>query len=167
MSEEKEYYRYKNIEAYKIALAKPPSDGWILNRSLGGKRQTDYEPVQVKQALADLVFRTWNVESETYTVVLNEIICTVKISALPDYPGADFEYLSGSGAHTIACDKGSKPIDFPEGKKSNALEYCMPAARTKAIGCAFQDKGNLFGRNVGRGDVTNDFGFDLTYNKDD
>jgi hypothetical protein len=89
----------------------------------------------------------------------------VKIIAVPDYVNAEHMSFTGSSSKPIQCDKGVEPHDFPKGKKANALEYCLPAVRSEAIGNALETLGNLFGRNVARG-VTNDFGFELKYKKD-
>lgn len=162
----KEYYRYKDVEAFKIVINNPPQPEWLQSRDLGGNKTAHYEPIEVKEALADRVFREWNVVDEKYMNVLNEIVCTVKIVALPDYPGADYITFTGSASKPVQCDSGSKVHEFPIGKKSNALEYCLPAVRSEAIGCALETLGNLFGRNINR-KVSNDFGFDLKYKKDE
>lgn len=166
MSEEnKEYYRYKNVEEFKKALNSAPQQGWLQSRDLGGGKKVEYSPISIKEALADRIFREWYVVDEKYMNVLNEVVCTVKINALPDYPGADYIMFTGSASKPVQTDKGSKVHEFPLGKKSNALEYCLPAVRSEAIGCAFETLGNIFGRNISRS-VTNDFGFDLSYKKD-
>lgn len=165
MSEKIEFYRYKDFEAYKLALAKPPQEAWLKERSLGGNRKSNYQPIEVIEALADLVFREWHVVDEKYMNVLNEIVCTVKINALPDYPGADFITFTGSASKDIQTDSGALAWEFPKGKKANALQYCLPAVRSDAVGCAFELLGNIFGRNVNR-EASNNFGFDLTYKKD-
>lgn len=159
-----ELFRYKDIEQFKKVLSKGPEEGWIKSRNISGK-DYKYIPISVKQALADRVFREWYVVDEKYLMVLNEIVCTIKIMALPDYPGADFVTFTGSASKAIQTDKGSKVHEFPMGKKSNALEYCLPGVRSEAIGSAFESMGNIFGRNLSR-DVTNNFAFDLSYKKE-
>lgn len=165
MSEQIEYYRYKDLEQFKIVLSSNPDQKWMKSRALGGGKTAEYEPIQIKEALADRIFRSWEVSEEKYMNVLNEIVCTVKISALPDYPGADYMAFTGSASKPVQCDKGAVPHEFPKGKKANALEYCLPAVRSEAIGNALETLGNIFGRNVAR-NVQNDFGFDLSYKKD-
>ena len=166
MSEIIEYYRYKDIEEYKLALTANPSASWLKERGLGGGKSAAYEPIEVKQALADRIFRNWEVCEEKYMNVLNEIVCTVKITALPDYPGGDHILFTGSASKPVQCDSGSKVDQFPKGKKANALEYCLPAVRSEAIGNALETLGNLFGRNVARS-VSNDFGFSVKYKKEE
>jgi hypothetical protein len=159
-----EFYRYKDFEAYKIALTKPPQSDWLKNRELGGNKKSNYQPIEIIEAIADRVFREWYVMDEKYMNVLNEVVCTVKINALPDYPGADWIQFTGSASKPVQAASGSKPEEFPKGKLSNALQYCLPAVRSDAIGCAFEVLGNLFGRNVNRA-ASNDFGFDVSYKK--
>lgn len=161
-----EKYRYKNYEDWKIALTKSPPQSMLRNRGLGGGKQSNYMPIEGVEALADMMFREWNVTDEKYFNIINEIVCTVKITALPDYPGADYMVLTGSASKPIQVDKGSEITQFPKGKKPNALQYCMPATRSDAIGCAFETKGNLFGRNVNR-DASNNYGFDVSYEKEE
>lgn len=166
MSEEKiEYYRYKDVEEFKLVLAGAPQDAWMKERDLGAGKSVKYEPIEIKEALADRVFRVWEVSDEKYMNVLNEIVCTVKIIAVPDYPSAEHMSFTGSASKPVQCDKGAVVHEFPKGKKANALEYCLPAVRSEAIANALETLGNLFGRNTGR-KVTNNFGFDLKYKKD-
>jgi len=157
-----EKYRFADHESYQKKLMQaPPSEG-IKTRKLGGGKTSTYEVIEVKEAIADVIYREWNVVDEKYMNVLNEVVCTVKILALPDYPGADHITFTGSASKAVQTDKGSKVHEFPLGKKSNALEYCLPAARSEAIGNAFSSLGNIFGRNLNR-EVTNNFGYDLSY----
>ena len=165
MTEKIEYYRFKDIEEFKLALCATPSKQWLQERALGGGKVASYEPIEIKEALADRMFRSWEVSEEKYMNVLNEIVCTVKIIAMPDYPDAEHMSFTGSASKPVQCDKGAIVHEFPKGKKANALEYCLPAVRSEAIGNALETLGNLFGRNVGRR-VSNDFGFDLKYKKD-
>lgn len=166
MSENLEYYRYKDVEEFKLVLSATPDPKWMKSRALGGGKSASYEPIEIKEALADRVFRSWEVGDEKYMNVLNEIVCTVKIIAVPDYPGAEHMSFTGSASKPVQCDKGAIVHEFPKGKKANALEYCLPAVRSEAIGNALETLGNLFGRNIARG-VSNDFGFDLKYKKGD
>lgn len=165
MEEKKEYFRFLNVEAYKVKLNSAPQDGWIIQRDLGGGKQANYIPIEMKEALADMIFREWHVVEEKYFNLFNEIVCTVKINALPDYPGADYITFTGSASKPIQTDKGSLVTEFPKGKKANALEYCLPAVRSEAIGNALEVLGNLFGRNVGRA-ASNNFGLKIEYKKD-
>jgi len=164
MSEKIEIYRYEDFESWKIALTKAPPASLIKTRGLGGNKQSSYQPIEVSEALADMMFREWNVSDEKYFNIINEIVCTVKITALPDYPGADYMVFTGTASKPVTVDKGSEITNFPKGKKANALQYNMPAVRSDAIGCAFETKGNLFGRNISR-ESKNDFGFDVSYEK--
>jgi hypothetical protein len=166
MSEIIESYRYENFEAWKVAITKGPPASLIKTRGLGGSKQSSYQPIEVTEALADMMFREWNVSDEKYFNIINEIVCTVKITALPDYPGADYMVFTGTASKPVTVDKGSDLTQFPKGKKANALQYNMPAVRSDAIGCAFETKGNLFGRNISR-ESTNDFGFDVSYEKEE
>jgi len=156
-----EEYRFKDLLAFKEALKKAPAPAWTEQRNIGS-RSVPYIGIAVKEALADTMFKEWNVVEEKYMNVLNEIVCTVKINALPDYVGADYITFTGSASKPIQVDAKSIASEFPKGKKANALEYCLPAVRSESIGNAFETLGNIFGRNLAR-NASNDFGFDLAY----
>ena len=89
MSEKTEQYRYPDFITFKKALSSKPPASMLKSRSLGAGKSAEYAPIQVIETLADVNFREWTVSDERYMNVLNEIVCTVKINALPDYPGAD------------------------------------------------------------------------------
>lgn len=164
MEKQTETYRYKDFEVFKLTLAMPPLEQTIETRKLGGGKTSKYLKIEVIQATADRLFRTWEVMDEKYMNVLNEVVCTVKISAVPDYPNADIMVFTGSASKPIQCEAKSDPAAFPVGKFTNALEYCLPASKSEAIGDAFGVLGNIFGRNLNR-KASNDFGFNLSYGK--
>lgn len=143
-------YKFNNHVAYKEALDALPKASWVKERELGGGRKSRYMPIEIQQAIADTLFDYWNVLEENHTVVANEIIVTVKIQFQPSYPEADIYFCTGSASKAIQCKKDSIAETFPKGKITNALEYCLPAARQSAISNAFMTLGNVFGRNLGR-----------------
>lgn len=157
MADTKETYNFESREKWQDALNSAPKEDWIKSRDLGGGKTSKYLPIPYQQALADKLFSEFDVFDAQYEVIVNEIICTVKIQILPSYPNSEHRIISGTGAKPIQCDKGSTPSLFPKGKKTNALEYCAPAARTVAISNALSTFGNLFGRNVGRAQVSNSY----------
>ena len=159
-----EHYRFADHEAYAIYLSQAPSSDIVRQRQ-AGRATSNYSPVEGTEAMADLVYRHWEVIDEKFSNVVNEIVCTLKIQALPDYPGADYIYFTGSASKPIQCKSGSETHLFPLGKTANSLEFCLPAARSGAIRCAFSTLGNLFGRNLNRDEVSNDYSFDLSYPK--
>lgn len=148
----KEIYQYKDLTEFRLALDYPPPDGWIQSRNLGGDRESKYIPISIAEALADMMFREWYVIEEKPLAIKDGVGFTVKIQGLPDYPGADHVYFTGSGA-VVFQDSG------------NAIEYQFPAARSKAISNAFNQLGNLFGRNLGRSVNGNPIGNGFTLRK--
>ena len=166
MSDEKktkENFSFKNKEVWKEALQQAPSDSWIKSRTLGGGKSSQYVPIQIQQALADIIFDEFDVIDEHYQQIENEILCTVKISVLPSYPNAEHRIITGTGAKPIAAKSGSLVHKFPQGKITNSIEYCAPNARTSAIGNALATFGNVFGRNLGRAVSA---GYNLSKKKD-
>ena len=146
----KQIFQFKNREEWIQALQKEPNSSWIKERNLGNGKKSTYVPLPIQQALADKFFRECDVIDENYIVVVNEIISTVKISILPDYPFSEHRYITGTGAKPIQQDQGSFASTFPNGKKTNACEYNAPAARSAAISNALTTFANIFGRNLSR-----------------
>jgi hypothetical protein len=154
-SEIKEF-AFADLKTYKSALEKAPSKKWVKSRSLGGNKTSNYIPLYIQQALAEKFFREFYVVEEKYNVIANEILCTVKLQIVPDFPYADTIFPTGTAAKPIQQDSGISASSFPTGKKINALEYNAPAARSAAISNALTSIGNIFGRNLNR-EANNDF----------
>jgi hypothetical protein len=158
----KETFNFKSKEDWKDAINKAPNESWVKSRTLGGGKSSQYIPIPIQQALADIIFDEFDVVDEKYKQIENEILCTVKISCLPSYPNAEHRIITGTGAKPIAAKSGSLVHKFPQGKIPNSIEYCAPNARTSAIGNALATFGNVFGRNLGRAVST---GFNMSKNK--
>lgn len=155
-----DFYKFKDNRDWQESLQEAPHANWIKERSLGSKK-SKYVPLFIQQALADLIFKEFDVVGEEYKVIQNEIICTVKIQFLPSYPDSEHRYMTGVAAKPIQQASGTPASHFPDGKLTNALEYNAPAARSAAISNALTSFGNIFGRNLGR-DTPNNFSFTRT-----
>lgn len=151
-----EEYNFKNRQEWQKALDAAPKNSWIKERNLGRKKSL-YIPLAVQQALADIFFNECDVIDASFQVVVNEILCTVKISVLPSYPNSEHRIISGSGAKPIQASSGSIVSKFPRGKITNSLEYCSPAARAAAISNALTTFANIFGRNIGREEISSNY----------
>lgn len=145
-----EHYKYKTREEYLTVLDSILPDNYIVKRDIGSGKTHTYIPVAIKQAIADDIFHQWNIIDENYFNMINEIVCTVKIQYMPNYPGADFLFCTGSAAVPIQTDSGSSISNFPNSKKKNALEYNIPGVRQEACGNALETLGNIFGRSLNR-----------------
>ena len=150
MKETEEYYNFTDRQKWQHGLNGTPKKNWVKSRNLGAGKKSFYIPIEVQQALADVFFNEFDVVKCEPMVIANEIVCTVTISLLPSYPNSEHRTITGSASKPIQCDSGSSPAKFPLGKKTNALEYNLPAARTAAISNALTTFGNVFGRNLGR-----------------
>lgn len=148
-------FTYSGIKPYKNAIARAPQKAWLKQRELGGGKNSTYIPLPILESLADKVFESWDVVDEKFEVIVNEVAFTVKIQYIPDYPGADIRFATGSGSAPIQCRKGSEASEFPKGKITNSLQYCLPAARAFAISNAMATIGNIFGRNLNRNIANN------------
>lgn len=137
MADKEEEYKFESFQEYRDYLDEPPEEDWIQKRSLGGSKIHEFIPVFITNGNADVIFREWNVVDEKYMSIENGVTCTVKIFALPDYPGAQQITFTGTAA-----------IPFKSTK--NAIEYDVPNSRERAIAKAFATLGNVFGRNLNR-----------------
>jgi hypothetical protein len=162
MSQTKIEHRFADQKSWQDGLNAVPNPKWVLERELGGGKTSKYLPLAVQQALADVFFLEADVISADFQMIQNEILCTVKMSVLPNYPNAEHRIICGSGAKPIQMDSGGIPSLYPKMKKVNATEYCAPAARSAAISNALTTFGNVFGRQLGR-KVSS--GFNLSSNK--
>ena len=78
-------------------------------------------------------------------------MCTVKIVYTPDYPDANELFCTGTATVLLNSAK-------------NNMEFQQPSTRSEAIGLAFKNLGNVFGRNLSRkldknNSVPDDFNF--------
>ncbi|MES2287283.1 MAG: hypothetical protein V4547_16445 [Bacteroidota bacterium] len=143
---------FKDLEDYKSFLNKAPKKSWTKTRDLSGGRKSTYLPFPYQQALADKIFREFDVIREHYDLFVNEMMCTVTIQYLPDYPHAEQRIMTGTAFKPAMMEAGSAASKFPVGKITNSLEYNGPNARSAAISNALMTLGNVFGRNLSRKD---------------
>jgi len=157
--EQKEDYRFANKKEYNAALDMFISKKHIKERDIGyGKDKHKYLPIHIKEPLADYVFAEWNVIEENYKIIqgpkyeqkkengklvkkvvgVNDyILYTVKLLYVPDYPGAEEKFCTGTAAKLVQAT-------------NNCYEYQLPGVRSDAISNALQGLGNIFGRNLPR-----------------
>lgn len=152
------HYQFKNEDEWRKALSKAPNAAWIMQRNLDkdGNKKSSYVPLFVQQALSELFFREFDIVKNDFKPIANEILCTVEISFLPDFPDALHRKMVGVAAKPIQQKGGSQASSFPDGKISNALEYNSPAAQSAAVSNALTNFANIFGRNLNR-KVRNDY----------
>jgi hypothetical protein len=151
-------YQFKSREEWVQAMQFEPNPNWVKTRELGSGKKSTYIPLPIQQALADKFYREWDVVQEEYQLITNEILCTVTIEYLPDYPFSEHRKMTGSASKPIQQNQGTAASLYPDGKKTNALEYNGPAARASAISNAFTTTANIFGRNLSR-DIKSNFSF--------
>lgn len=148
-------YKFTDKEGYQKFLNLAPMQEWVESRTLGGSKTSLFVPAHIAEGIADQIFLYWDLVDEKYSVVANEILCTVKIEYQPSYPGSDIRRCTGTAAKPIQMSSKSDPALFPKNKILNSLEYCAPSSQTAAIANAFKHLGNVFGRNLNRATVNN------------
>ena len=94
-------FNFKNREDWIQKLQESPKEEWLKKRTLGGGKTSIYVPLFIQEALADLFFRECDIIEEKYSVVVNEIVFTVKLSILPDYPDSEHRIITGSASKPI------------------------------------------------------------------
>lgn len=149
-NEVKEYYHFADYKEWMEQLQEAPDDSWVETRDLGGTKKSKFIPLWRQEAVADLMFKEFDIVEEKYTPIVNELLCTVKIQFLPSYPHAEYRYMTGSGAKIIQQKSGSAAWEYPEGKIANSVEYNAPASRAAAKSNALTSFANLFGKNLNR-----------------
>lgn len=130
-------HEFASQDEWRQFLDQSPSQDWLQIRDLGGTKKHTYLPLFILEGNADICFREWFVVDEKYAAIKDGVMCTVKINALPDYPGADYITFTGTAA-------------IPFKSVGNAVEFDVPNARERAIGKAFATLGNIFGRSLNR-----------------
>ena len=143
-------FRFRNREHYLKELNNSMSEESVMTRDLGGGRTSQYYPIYLQQALADVFFRKHNFIHAEYKEIQNELTAYVKLVYVPDYPDAEEEMTFGVASTSIQMDADSAVSDYPKKKKPNALEYCFPKVMSRAEGNAYSRIGNIFGRNLNR-----------------
>jgi hypothetical protein len=137
-------------QEYLDKLNSAPAAAYLQSREIRKGSFQSYLPIPVQEATADMMFSEWDVVDERFDILVNELVCTVKIRYVPSYPSATERITTGSAAKAITMAKGSTVADFPANKNINSLESVLPAVKSMAKGNAFENIGNIFGRNVGR-----------------
>ena len=146
----KQTFTFSNREEFLKAIDDVLPESYTQSRDLGAGKVHQYYATAIQEAVADNVLHYWHVTDEQYTLIANEIVCTVRITYMPSYPDAEEYMCTGSAATPIQMDSGANITDFPAKKKTNALEYNLPSVKSKAIGNALAGLGNIFGRNLSR-----------------
>lgn len=140
MSKEKEVienYAFKSRDAWHEALQEAPNAKWIKSRDVGAGNKSRYVPIGIQEALGDIFFREFDIIDNRVEIYNNQILITVKVSALPNYPHAEHRIYSGIAA---------KPL----GTKGNSLEPKSAGTQASAKSNVFTNLGNVFGRNLNR-----------------
>lgn len=167
MADTEEEFEFKDYKHWKSALLCAPNPAWLEERSLGGNKKSIFLPLPIQEALADKLFREFNVVDIRISMIVNEVVCTVKINALPNYPNSEHLILSGTAAKPVQMDTGASASKFPVGKKTNGAEYNVPAAKSAAVSNALTSFANVFGRNINRDKASNDLSFSANKKKKD
>lgn len=137
--EEKTGTRHE-IEAFNKLLSKPPKR--IKTEKRGGK-EIAYVPINDIENMLKMLFLQYKIELISYQVVANSIACHVRVHYLHPVTG-EWLFHDGIGAKAIQLNSGALPTDFTQ-IKSDAIEKCLPAAKSQAIKNAVKHLGKLFG----------------------
>ena len=135
------FYKYIDHKSWHEALQEAPSEAMIDSRDIGNRKKSNYVPITVQEALADIFFKECDIVSENLEVYSNtvgsQLIINIKLQILPNYPNAEHRIISGIASKFIQTNK-------------NSLEYISPATQSAAKSNALTNFANIFGRNLNR-----------------
>jgi hypothetical protein len=146
------------LKTYKMDIIKLEGFQKLLNQSPPAeaiKKRYDgvkYLPISYYEAELDkLFFGLWSTHIVEAKQVLNEIVCTVQLTYTHPITGEKYSKC-GVGSVQIQQKSKTKITELPIYKIPNALETCLPKAKTEAIKNAAKQLGKRFGRDLSRKD---------------
>jgi hypothetical protein len=109
-----------------------------------------YLPIEYYEALfRTLYFGQFQIVVTNVQQIFNEICVTVDLKLLHPVTGEWLTY-SGVGSSQIMQNAGTKVADFAANKKPNALQTCLPKAKSEAVKNAAKQLGPIFGSRLNR-----------------
>lgn len=150
---------FKNDEFKKLVNNAPP-EKWLKKHPLakvkknGKETFSRYLPIDKVEYLLDLIYQRWYPEVIREGVMFNSVYVTVRVHVLNPISG-EWEYYDGVGAKDIQSDSGTTLT--METIKSAGVQMALPAAKSYAIKDAVEHIGAIFGRNVNRDGVIDEF----------
>jgi hypothetical protein len=136
------------LEAFQKLLNQEPPQEAIQRRYDGVK----YLPISYYESELDrLFFGLWSTEIVEAKQVLNEVIITLQLSYTHPITG-DTYTKTGVASVQIQQKSKTKITELPLYKIPNALETCLPKAKTEAVKNAAKQLGKRFGRDLSRKD---------------
>lgn len=136
----------EKLEGFIKILSQAPPKEAVQKRYDGVK----YLPISYYEATLDkLFFGLWSTEILEAKQILNEVICRVQLTYT--HPINNKVYTRG-GVASVQIMQASKTkiLELPQHKIPNALEMCLPKAKTEAIKNACKSLGKIFGRDLSR-----------------
>lgn len=146
----------KDVAQDKISLAKQDLFKTVLNQNPDPKwvkrnkyaNNSLYLPVERVEWLMKSIFKTYQVEVRNIEQVFNGIMCTVRVHYRNPVSGK-MEFQDGVGAGQIQTKQGKSPADLTN-INNNAIQLCVPIAKTEAFKNACKNFGKLFGSDLNR-----------------
>jgi len=140
------------------ALKSEPEDRQIkLNKFADNSK---YLPIGYVEEKLDYYFNLWKTTDFQWSVVVNEIVCSIQLHVFNPIAGMWIE-RTGTAAVQIQLSaqyevidgkRVKKPVDVMDVSKkiANTLQKDFPHAKAEAIKNAAKSLGNIFGRNLNR-----------------
>jgi hypothetical protein len=146
------------LQKFQQQLDKQPEH--IIEETMGGQRFKHLPISYVEHLLKKLFFGLYQIEVVDYRLVVNQITVHARIKL---WHPIIKQWISFDGLGSIAVqqDSGTKPADFINSIKSNALHINLPAAYAYAVKNAAKKIGKVFGGDLNRKYEDNYEGFPI------
>lgn len=132
---------------FKEIVNTTPPKMWVKKHPFGN---FDYIPIDKIELMLDVLFKKWEVEVLSYSIIANSIAVHIRLR-VETYDGEVITH-DGLGAAPIHTEKGASPVDHSKILTDSVMK-ALPAAKSFAIKDAAEHLGEIFGRNIGRKDT--------------
>lgn len=107
-----------------------------------------YIPIDRVEWLLKRIFKHYKIEVIEVKQIFNGVCCVVRLHYFHPITG-EWSFYDGVGAAQIQTKKGSSPAAM-ENINNNAVQLCVPIAKTEAVKNAAKSFGRLFGSDLNR-----------------
>lgn len=136
----------KNQDKLNYILNLTPPKEWIKRNKFAGNSK--YIPIERVEFLMRKIFKRYKQEVTGVKQIFNGVSVSLRVH-YPDPLSGEWLFTDGVGAAQIQTKKGSSPADLSN-INNNALQMCVPIAKTMAFKNACQSLGRIFGSDLNR-----------------
>lgn len=148
----KDLYSEKDLaiknDALTVLLNQNPDQKWVKKNKYANNSL--YLPIERVEWLLRKVFKNYKIEVIETKQVFNGISCTVRLH-YKNPISEEWQFHDGVGAAQIQTKAGKSPADLAN-INNNAVQLCVPIAKSEALKNAAKSFGKLFGSDLNRKD---------------